>query len=105
MIAALAGYDVDHLLNRARSPGGSGFIRIEAINSAVNQAQGVLFGPPVREGGEQPGLLRQPEPAEANPELDDLRQACQLISARWAERPRRHQSAGRLVPDARHERR
>ena len=28
----LAGYDVDHLLNRARSPGGAGYIRIEAVN-------------------------------------------------------------------------
>ena len=40
---ALAGYDVDHLLNRARSPGGAGYIRIEAVNSAVNQAWGRLF--------------------------------------------------------------
>ncbi|MFO1159597.1 MAG: hypothetical protein U1E60_12220 [Reyranellaceae bacterium] len=39
----LAGYDVDHLLNRARSPGGAGYIRIEAVNSAVNQAWGRLF--------------------------------------------------------------
>ena len=41
--ADLAGYDVDHLLNRARSPGGAGYIRIEAVNSAVNQAWGRLF--------------------------------------------------------------
>ena len=41
--AGLAGYDVDHLLNRARSPGGAGYIRIEAVNSAVNQAWGRLF--------------------------------------------------------------
>jgi hypothetical protein len=41
--AGLAGYDVDHLLNRARSPGGAGYIRIEAVDSAVNQAWGRLF--------------------------------------------------------------
>ena len=41
--ADLGGYDVDHLLNRARSPGGAGYIRIEAVNSAVNQAWGRLF--------------------------------------------------------------
>jgi hypothetical protein len=39
----LGGYDIDHLLNRARSPGGAGFIRIEAIRSDVNQAWGRLF--------------------------------------------------------------
>jgi hypothetical protein len=39
----LAGYDIDHLLNRARSLGGAGYIRIEAVNSAVNQAWGRLF--------------------------------------------------------------
>ncbi|TYC58578.1 hypothetical protein FMN50_08995 [Rhodobacterales bacterium] len=39
----LAGYDVDHLLNKARSPAKYGFIRIEAINDAVNQAWGALF--------------------------------------------------------------
>ena len=41
--ANLAGYDIDHLLNRARSPGGAGYIRIEAVNSPVNQAWGRLF--------------------------------------------------------------
>jgi hypothetical protein len=41
--ADLTGYDVDHLLNRARSPGGLGYIRIEAVSSAVNQAWGRLF--------------------------------------------------------------
>ncbi len=41
--ADLVGYDIDHLLNRARSPGGAGFIRIEAINTAVNRAWGGLF--------------------------------------------------------------
>lgn len=41
--ADLSGYDVDHLLNRARSPGGAGYIRIEAVNSIVNQAWGRLF--------------------------------------------------------------
>ena len=43
MSASLAGYDIDHLLNRARSPGGAGYIRIEAVNSPVNQAWGRLF--------------------------------------------------------------
>lgn len=41
--AALTGYDVDHLLNRARSPQGSGYIRIEAVASEANQAWGRLF--------------------------------------------------------------
>lgn len=41
--ADLAGYNIDHLLNRARSPGGAGLIRIEAINDQVNQAWGRLF--------------------------------------------------------------
>lgn len=39
----LAGYNIDHLLNKARSPNKAGFIRIEAINDAVNQAWGGLF--------------------------------------------------------------
>jgi hypothetical protein len=39
----LLGYDIDHLLNRARSPAGAGYIRIEAVRSAVNQAWGRLF--------------------------------------------------------------
>lgn len=39
----LAGYNIDHLLNKARSPAKAGFIRIEAINDAVNQAWGGLF--------------------------------------------------------------
>jgi hypothetical protein len=39
----LAGYNIDHLLNKARSPNQAGFIRIEAINDAVNQAWGGLF--------------------------------------------------------------
>lgn len=39
----LAGYNIDHLLNRARSPGRAGFVRIEAINGAVNQAWGRNF--------------------------------------------------------------
>ncbi|KAA5603015.1 hypothetical protein F1188_20135 [Roseospira marina] len=39
----LSGYDVDHLLNRARSPEGSAFIRLEAVRSEVNQAWGRLF--------------------------------------------------------------
>jgi len=39
----LAGYNIDHLLNRARSPGRAGFVRIEAVNGAVNQAWGRNF--------------------------------------------------------------
>ncbi|MCK7611213.1 hypothetical protein [Roseibium sediminicola] len=39
----LAGYNIDHLYNRARSPGLAGFVRIEAINGAVNQAWGRNF--------------------------------------------------------------
>lgn len=39
----LNGYDVDHLLNRARSPDAATFIRIEAIPSVANQAWGRLF--------------------------------------------------------------
>ena len=39
----LAGYDVDHLLNRARSPEGMGYVRIEAVPKEVNQAWGRLF--------------------------------------------------------------
>jgi hypothetical protein len=39
----LVGYDIDHLLNRARSPDGAGFIRIEAIRAEVNQAWGRLL--------------------------------------------------------------
>lgn len=39
----LAGYNIDHLLNRARSPERAGFVRIEAINGAVNQAWGRTF--------------------------------------------------------------
>ena len=39
----LAGYDVDHLLNRARSPEDSTLIRIEATPSAINQEWGRLF--------------------------------------------------------------
>ncbi len=41
--ANLVGYDVDHLLNRARSPAGAGYIRVEAVHSPVNQAWGRLF--------------------------------------------------------------
>jgi hypothetical protein len=41
--ADLAGYDVDHLLNRARSPNDSTMIRIEATPSVANQAWGRLF--------------------------------------------------------------
>jgi hypothetical protein len=39
----LSGFDVDHLLNRARSPQDSTFIRIEAIPAAANQDWGRLF--------------------------------------------------------------
>ena len=41
--ADLAGYDIDHLLNRARSPQDSTFIRIEAIPATANQDWGRLF--------------------------------------------------------------
>ncbi|WGD52724.1 hypothetical protein QA641_01865 [Bradyrhizobium sp. CB1650] len=41
--ADLVGWDVDHLLNRARSPLGSTFIRIEAIPAVANQEWGRLF--------------------------------------------------------------
>jgi hypothetical protein len=39
----LAGHDIDHLLNRARSPQDSTFIRVEAVPSDVNQRWGGLF--------------------------------------------------------------
>lgn len=39
----LPGYDIDHLLNRARSPQGLSMIRIEAVPSDANQAWGRLF--------------------------------------------------------------
>ncbi|GAA0771404.1 hypothetical protein E1180_05760 [Roseibium denhamense] len=39
----LAGYNIDHLLNKKRSPDMTGYIRIEAVNGAVNQAWGSLF--------------------------------------------------------------
>lgn len=42
-VADLAGFDADHLLNRARSPQDSTFIRLEAVSSAVNQAWGSLY--------------------------------------------------------------
>lgn len=41
--ADLAGFDIDHLLNRARSPQDSTFIRIEAIPAVANQEWGRLF--------------------------------------------------------------
>ncbi len=41
--ADLSGFDVDHLLNRARSPQGTCFIRIEAIPGPVNQEWGRLY--------------------------------------------------------------
>lgn len=39
----LAGYDADHLLNRARSPKDTTFIRLEAVPADVNQAWGAFF--------------------------------------------------------------
>ncbi len=39
----MASFDVDHLLNRARSPQTGTFIRIEAVASNVNQAWGANF--------------------------------------------------------------
>ena len=41
--ADLAAFDVDHLLNRARSPQAGTFIRIEAVPSHVNLAWGTNF--------------------------------------------------------------
>jgi hypothetical protein len=39
----LLGYDIDHMLNRARSPQNDSFIRIEAVDRGANQAWGRLF--------------------------------------------------------------
>ena len=39
----LAPYDVDHLLNRARSAAGTSFLRIEAIASGANRSWGSAF--------------------------------------------------------------
>ena len=50
--AALGPYDVDHLLNRARSAGGSAFLRVEAIPSGDNQAWGRVY----EKAASQPGL-------------------------------------------------
>jgi hypothetical protein len=41
--AEFSPYDADHLLNRARARVQDGFIRLEAVESAVNQAWGRLF--------------------------------------------------------------
>lgn len=41
--ADLLAYDIDHLLNRARSPQNATFIRVEAIDRGANQAWGRLF--------------------------------------------------------------
>ena len=41
--ADLAGFDVDHLLNRARSPSAGTFIRVEAVPRQANQDWGRLF--------------------------------------------------------------
>ena len=42
-VADLAGFDADHLLNRANSPKDSTFIRLEAVRDAVNRAWGRLY--------------------------------------------------------------
>ncbi len=42
-IADLAGFQIDHLLNRARAPLDSTFIRVEAIPATVNQRWGAVF--------------------------------------------------------------
>jgi len=42
----LSGFDVDHLLNRKRSPGGSTYLRLEAVPSTINQAWGSVFEKP-----------------------------------------------------------
>lgn len=41
--ADLSGFDADHLMNKARSPNGSQFIRLEAVSSAANQGWGRTF--------------------------------------------------------------
>ena len=41
--ANMAAYDVDHLLNRARAPSGSVFVRVEAVPSLVNQRWGSVI--------------------------------------------------------------
>lgn len=41
--AELDGWDVDHLLNRARAPLASTFVRVEAIPSNANRQWGALF--------------------------------------------------------------
>lgn len=41
--SVMAGYDADHLLNRARAPSDTTFVRLELVPSAVNQAWGYLF--------------------------------------------------------------
>ncbi|MEP4198959.1 MAG: hypothetical protein ABJL99_25315 [Aliishimia sp.] len=47
----LTGFDVDHLLNRKRSPGGSTYLRLEAIPSTINQAWGAVFEKPASNQG------------------------------------------------------
>lgn len=44
--AQLAAYDIDHLLNKARAPKPSTFVRIEAVTSEANQAWGGVFEKP-----------------------------------------------------------
>jgi len=39
----MTGFDADHMLNRARAPQGSTYIRVEGVPSAANQAWGRLF--------------------------------------------------------------
>lgn len=41
--SALAGFDIDHMLNRARAPLDTTFIRVEAVDSSANRAWGSLF--------------------------------------------------------------
>lgn len=41
--ADFAGYDADHLLNRARAPRDTTFIRLEAVRSDINRTWGATF--------------------------------------------------------------
>lgn len=41
--AQAGGFDVDHLLNRARAPTGTTLVRVELVRSEVNQAWGRTF--------------------------------------------------------------
>jgi hypothetical protein len=42
-VSDLGGWNVDHMLNRARAPQDTTFVRIEAVDAVANQAWGRLF--------------------------------------------------------------